>query len=746
MRHTEIALHRPVTTIVVFVALAMVGLIASRLLPLEKFPDIEFPGIFIEIPYAGSTPEEVERLITRPVEEALATLSGVERMFSTSDEGRAQIFLQFDWDQNMGAKGIEARSKVDGIRHQLPDDIRRVLVFTGSLGDQAVLELRISSDRDLSSSYDLLDRLLKRRIERLEGVSRVTLHGVDPREIRILLRADDIAAYGIDINQLRELLVRSNFAVSADGNQRFNVRPSGEFASVADIRNLTINAEGLRLGDVADVALRTPERDYGRHLDQVYAIGLAVNKTTGTNLVDVTDRVIAEIEEIGKLPQMSGINIFPLDNQGDAVRDSLSDLLNAGLIGGLLAIGVLYLFVRQVTTTLIVIVSIPFSLLITLGALYFGGLSLNILSMMGLMLAVGMLVDNAVVVTESIFRHRTLNPDEPFKATLLGVNEVGLAVIAGTATTIIVFAPIIFGVKTDMMVFLTHVAVTIIVALLASLLIAQTLVPMLAARVSVPPQPKSGALMDRLTKRYMRSLKWELNHPWWTAFGIVLVCIIGIAPMALKLVKFDMFPQDVGRRLFMPYYIEGQHSLESVEEAVNTIEDYLFANKEEFNIRSVYSYFDQRSAQSTILITEEENATLSTRKVTEKILADMPTLAIGKPSFEFGQQGGGEGFSIQISGDSTEVLNGLGTEIIRTLSSIEGLRDVRSDGDAGEKEIQVSIDRDRAAGAGMTAASIHARWAQSSAGYSGQPAHFTFTGNDPADRSTDRRHPVSKPR
>ncbi len=150
MKHTEVALQRPVTTVVVFVALAMVGLIASRLLPLEKFPDIEFPGIFIQIPYEGSTPEEVERLITRPVEEALATLSGVERMFSTSSESQAQIFLQFDWDQNMGAKGIEARSKVDGIRDQLPDDVRRVLVFTGSLGDQPV---RSATNRYCSCEY-----------------------------------------------------------------------------------------------------------------------------------------------------------------------------------------------------------------------------------------------------------------------------------------------------------------------------------------------------------------------------------------------------------------------------------------------------------------------------------------------------------------------------------------------------------------------------------------------------------------
>ena len=178
MRHTEFALHRPVTTVVVFVALALMGLIASRLLPLEQFPDIEFPGIFIQIPYNGSTPEEVERLITRPVEEALATLSGVERMFSSSSESQSQIFLQFGWDENMGAKGIEARAKVDSIRHLLPDDIRRVFVFTGSLGDQPVLQLRIASERDLSDSYDMLDRILKRRIERLEGVSRVELRQI----------------------------------------------------------------------------------------------------------------------------------------------------------------------------------------------------------------------------------------------------------------------------------------------------------------------------------------------------------------------------------------------------------------------------------------------------------------------------------------------------------------------------------------------------------------------------------------
>ncbi len=710
MRHTAIALRRPVTTVVVFVALALVGLIAARLLPLEKFPDIEFPGIFIQIPYEGSSPEEIERLITRPVEEALATLSGVEQMFSTSTESDAQIFLQFDWDQNMGAKGIEARSKVDGIRHRLPDDVRRVFVFTGSLGDQPVLQLRISSERDLSDSYDLLDRLLKRRLERIDGVSRVELQGVDPREIRILLNADMIAAYGIDVADLQNLLTRSNFAVNAGrltaGDQRLSVRPRGEFGSIDDIRNLVVSADGLRLGDIARVELRTPERNYGRHLDRDYAIGVAVNKTTGSNLVDVTDRVIAEVEDVAKLPQMRGINIFPLDNAGDSVRKSLSDLLNAGLLGGLLAIAVLYLFLRQLSTTLIVISSVPFSLLITLGALYFAGLSLNILSMMGLMLAIGMLVDNAVVVTESIFRHRAMDKERPFNATLTGVREVGTAVIAGTATTIIVFAPIIVGTKNDIMVFLTHVAVTIIVALIASLLIAQTLVPMLAARIRLPRPAQSGAFMPRLTRGYTKSLRWIIDHPWWTALGISMTCIIGVLPLALQLVKFDMFPQDVGRRLYMPYHIEGQHPVERVEAAVDTIEEYLFSRQEEFNIRSVYSYYDQRQAQSALLLTEEDDATLSTREIIKRIEADMPTIAIGKPTFQFDQQGGGEGFTVQISGDSTERLNELGEEVARALSSIEGLKDVRSDAESGENEVRVSIDRERSALVGLTAADI----------------------------------------
>ena len=709
MNITRLAIGRPVTTVMVFVALSLIGIIASRLLPLEKFPDIQFPGIFVQIPYEGSTPEEVERLITRPIEEALATLSGVEQMRSTSRQDGAEIFMQFSWDEDVSAKGIEARAKVDGMQHTLPEDVERVLMYTGSFGDQPILNLRISSERDLSDAYEMLDRILKRRIERVEGVSRVDLYGVDPREIRILLNADRIAAHGVDLNELRALLEKANFSVSAgrltDAGQRFSVRPIGELGTVEDVRRILVR-DNLRLGDVADVALRAPERTYGRHLDRRYAIGLDVYKQPGANLVDVARRVTREVDVAADNPQMQGIRIFALESQADGVTSSLADLLGSGGVGAALAFGILFLFLRQASTTLIVVACVPFSMLITLGVMYFMDISLNILSMMGLMLAVGMLVDNAVVITESIFRQRQLDPAHPMEATLRGVQEVSMAVTAGTLTSIIVFVPILFGIKTDITVFLTHVAVSIVVAMFASLVISLTFVPMLAARIPPPPPGAAGNVMSRLIEGYVRALEWTLRRRWWTALVVVLV--IASVAVPIKFVKFESFPQEAGRKLLLEYHIEGKHPLAEVEKVVNIVEDYLYSNRKEFDLRSVYSYWDEGRAQSTLLLAEEDEARVPTGEVIERVTDTLPEIIIGEPSFQFETQGGQEGFSIQIAGDSTEMLAGVAPDVVRLLSGVEGLTNVRSDIDDGDREIRVRVDRERAVQMGLTPEAVAA--------------------------------------
>ena len=215
MNLTETSLRRPVTTLMIFACFIVIGIITSRMLPLEYFPDLDAPFIAVEIPYPGSTPEEIERQITRPAEEVLATISGVKRMESNSGENLSNIFLQFDWGIDANVKALEAKEKLDGIRNLFPSDLERFFVRKFSTSDMELITLRISSKRDLSNSYDMLNRNLKRRVERLDGVSKVDLYGVEKKEIRIQLSADKIISHRIDINRLTEMLRRSNFLVTA---------------------------------------------------------------------------------------------------------------------------------------------------------------------------------------------------------------------------------------------------------------------------------------------------------------------------------------------------------------------------------------------------------------------------------------------------------------------------------------------------------------------------------------------------
>ncbi|HET7176742.1 MAG TPA: efflux RND transporter permease subunit [Gammaproteobacteria bacterium] len=705
MNITEFALKRPVTVMVVFTCFAAIGVIAARLLPLEYFPDIEFPFIQVQVPYQGSSPEEVERLITKPIEEALGTLSGVKRMTSTSDANQSEVDLEFNWDENVSVKEVQVLDKVDSIRGDLPADVRHIAVLKQSGADVPILQLRISSNRDLTRSYDMLNRLLKDRIQRVSGVSHVDLYGVVPQEIRIELHADAIAAHNVDLNKLNAILSASNFAVSAgnitDAGQRLLVQVNDEYKSLDDIRNLRIGEGNLRLGDIATITHANPELNYGRHLDRKYAIGIDVYKETGANMVEVAQRVMAEVNDVARMPEMQGVNIFPLGNQADGVKQSLSAVLDAGLMGAMFSLVVLYYFLRQFTTTLMVTLAVPFSLLIALAVMYFMGLSLNILSMMGLMLAIGMLVDNAVVVTESIFRHRQLHPGDPVQAAITGSRDVSLAVTAGTLSTIIVFLPNVFGVQNDLTVFLKHVAIAIVVSLAASLFISLTMMPMLSARIPAPKPPKRPHLVERLSARYAKLLGWSLTHRWIMIGVIFLVIVTSALPIAL--VKKDAGDSNP-TRLFLEYNFNGHYSLEVVEDSVNQVESYLFAHQKQFEFKSIYTYYDTGRAETSILLRDDLKDRKSAPELEDEIRKDLPHLAIGQPSFDDQQSGGG--IEMQVTGDSTSVLEERAQEITRILSRVKGVEDVRAETLAGTREVHIHVDRDRALRSGLDADSV----------------------------------------
>lgn len=697
MNLTDISLRRPVTTIMVFISFLVIGIIASRLVPLEFFPDISYPGAYITVPYPNSTPQEVERNITRPMEEALATISGLKRMNSTSSENQAGIFVEFEMGSDISLKVMEVKEKIDGVRNQLPDDVERFFVNKFSAQDNPMMNLRISSERDLSNSYELLNRNLKQRLERITGVAKVDLYGVEKKQIRIELVPERLEAYNVDLNELSQRLRSSNFSVTAgkiqDGGKRYMVRPTGEITEPAEFANLIIGPNNLRLMDVATVGYKNPEREYGRHLDQKYAIGLDVFKESGANTVDVGNKVLAEIDKVNQLPEMRGIKIFEMHNQATGILSSLSELFKAGLLGAFFSIVILYLFLRRMSTTLIVAMAVPFSLIVTLGLLYFMDLSLNILSMMGLMLAVGMLVDNAVVVTENIHRNQNLIDDKK-EATKRGVKQVAMAVTAGTLTTIIVFLPNIISEDSMIAIQLYHVAITIILALGASLLISLTVIPLLTSRLKAPEKTKKNGVIDKLEVYYTSLLQWLLQRRYTSVLLIFGTLFSVIIPM--QLTNIDMFPSSESRELYLIYDLNDTYTVERVEESVSRVEEYLYANKDKFEIDAVYSYFEPNGGSSTIILTEDDKAEKDVTTIKEEIVENLPKIAIGDLSFEFRDQTGGEQLRVFVIGESSEVLADLADEVVRRLENIPGLADVRSEKETGTEEIQLTVNRDRA--------------------------------------------------
>jgi len=709
MNLAELSLKRPVTAIMFFVSMVVIGLIASMRLPLEQFPDLDVPFLFVDIPYPGSTPAEVERVIARPVEEALSTLSGIQRMNSTSRADGVQIFMQFKWGHSVAVKAVEAREKIDAIRKELPSDLQRYQVLKFSTSDEPILQLRISSDRDLTNAYDLLDRKLKRVFERINGVARVQIQGVAPPEVQIELSSDRLTATGVSLNDLYLRLAQANFSISAgqihDGVTRYRVQPQGEWRNLDDIRELVINERGLKLGDIADVVLRPARLDYRRHLDMRPAIGVDVYKERSANLVEIGRDVMRALDEVKQSPEMQGINVYTLNDQAAGVTSSLRELAEAGVIGTLLSVLVLFYFLRDWTSTLMVSLAIPICFVMTLGCMYFFGITLNILSMMGLLLAVGMLVDNAVVVVESIYQYREKYPDKPWYCAVQGTQAVGIAIAAGTFTSIVVFLPNIFGEKNQISIFLTQVAVAMAIAHLASWLVAVSLIPMLAARIPTPKFLGRETYVTRLQRGYARFIGWTLGHRKLTIAGLVALLALSFVPMAQT--KKDMFPPDDGKELRLQYNLNGLYRLPELQKSIEQVERFLLAHKEEFDIKSVYSYWDERGNGITnVLLYEAGTAKRKPTAIMEDIRKGLPRLAIGTVGFDQQRRGNGEGLQVSLIGDSMQQLHELADAVLPVLARVPGLRDVRTSERNGDREVAVRVDREKAKSYGFSASEV----------------------------------------
>ena len=722
MNLPELAIRRHVTTLMILVSLVVLGAVALARLPLAFMPEVEEPELFVILPWDNASPEQVERMVVRPVEDALGSVKGVTSMWSRCDSEGGRVRLGFDWGYDLQVARVDIWEKIDRVRRDLPDDLGDIQVSNGWGGrdaDEPVLEGRLSSDLDLSESYDLLDRRIVKPLERIAGVASVNLDGVNPREVRIDLSAAALERHSIDIRTVQQVLRGSNLDQSLghmrDGDTRFTLRTVAGFQSVEEIRDLPLREDGLRLSDVATVVYEEPPLTYGRHLDGNFAVGLEVSAEANANVVEVGRQLEDRIAAMDADSELDGVNFLVWFSQSREILRTLRDLAFTGVFGAILAAVVLFFFLRRVSTTIVSVLSIPFSLIVACGFIWARGGTMNTLTLLGLIVGIGMLVDNAVVVIENIFRHQEEGKDQK-TAARLGASEVSTAVTAATFTSVIVFLPIIFNKPTEMNLYLKELGITICITLLASLFVSQTMIPMATSWfIKSKPKPR-GRVISAIEGAYGRLIGWllavggnvsrrQFNFRRAGALSVGLLIVLSIAiPYSQIEMNFDANETELF--VTIGYQFSESLSLERKEEIVTQVEQHLDQFRDEMGLRSIYSWYSERWTMTRLYLPEGEATAENMAKVRRIAGENLPEIAGLKLEVQSNRRhwrrDRGKRVAFQIVGDDSEVLARLAEEAKERLAGIPGLVRPFAGMDEARSELHVEPDRDLAMRYGVT--------------------------------------------
>ncbi|MGQ0720260.1 MAG: efflux RND transporter permease subunit [Candidatus Eiseniibacteriota bacterium] len=710
----ELAIRRPITVLMLLVSLVVIGSIALNRLPLAFLPEGEEPQIWVVVPYPNASPKTMERSILRPIEDALGSIGGLQHMWSTCDGNEARVSLFFRWDEDMATKRVEVRERLDRVRPDLPEDVDQIHISrnwdVGRTGE-TILEARIASGRDLSHGYELLHTRIVKPLERIPGVASVNLDGVNPREVRVNLKLAELARYNVDVRDVMTALRENNEDRSIGelrGSDRvLMVRVDGSFGKLSDISDLVVGEGGIRLCDVADVSYEEPPLEYGRHLDGQFALGIDVAREAGANTVEISQAIKERVAQMAEDPELEGVNFLIWEDQGAEILKTMRDLRNTGIIGALLASVVLYVFLRRFSSTVFAVLSIPFSLIVACGIVWAKGGTLNTLTLLGLIVGVGMLVDNAIVVMENINRHRE-NGLPPRQAALIGAREVSVAVVCGTATSVIVFLPIIFNRPDEMNRYLRELGLTVTFTLIASLFVSQTLIPLAMSRFvrvkNMPPTRWMVALQDG----YSNLLALTLRHRW--IAPVVGLAVIGSGWYPYGKVDKNFEASEAEMFVSMNYRIDQPMSLERKEELVTRVESLLEPYRKELHVDSIYSFWSENWAMTRCYMedghTNEEEMNRVRQKLRE-VAPEIPGVRLEvQDSGRFWERNSGKRLGFRLSGPDSEVLTELALDARRRLETLDGLFDFYTTAEGGRYEVQTRIDRDlaREYGVGVTQA------------------------------------------
>ncbi|MEA1975538.1 MAG: efflux RND transporter permease subunit [Bacillota bacterium] len=727
MKVSNLSIKRPVTVIMMTLIVVIIGIVSLLNLSVDLYPKIDVPVAVVSTSYSGAGPLEIENLITRPLEGALSTVSGLEDIISQSSDGDSLVILQFDFGTDMKETALEMREKVDMIKAFLPDDASTPRVFKVNPNTLPIMTLNVDSLGNLDETQIIVENKILSRLERIDGVASLTVSGGLEKEILIEVNQLALNTYNLSFNQLKNILISENLNLPSGtvdrGNRNIAFKIIGEFQSIEEISNLPIilnDGNVIQLKDVAKVKLTTEVTESINRYNGNISIGLNISKQTDANTVKVARKIKKEIEKLEN--ELENVNIDIIYDASVFINSAINNVEKSGIIGGLLAILILYLFLRNIRTTTIIAISIPVSIIATFSLIYFYGITLNLMTLGGLALGLGMLVDNSIVVLENIYRYRDMGYSRK-DAAREGTNEISMAVTTSTLTTVAVFLPIVFIEGVTSILF-KELALTLTFSLLSSLVVALTIVPMLSSLIlkidHVQDEKKRFSLFDKLYKKietfYIFLVKKAIKKRK-TTFIIMLLLFISSFSL-ISLIGAEFIPSMDEGSISINVELPSSSKFESTLDTINSIESDLESIKE---IESIYTVVGitgfghiQRNSGNNGTITanlvnlkDRDKSTFEIADEIRKITKDYAGAEINVNATESQGFGGMTApITIELKGDNLDILKNYSERISEITKTIEGTREVTSSLEKEKDELALVIDREKASFYGLTSANI----------------------------------------
>ncbi|QCQ22076.1 efflux RND transporter permease subunit [Desulfoglaeba alkanexedens] len=735
MKLPEIAVRRPVTTVMFFAAITLLGCVAFFKLNLDMLPDIEPPAVSVITPYPGASAADVESEVTKYLEDQLSTTPDLDRLESKSKDNIAIVNCVFNWGTDLDVAVNDIREKIDLAKPDIADGAEEPFIFKFSSSMVPVLVMTVTAEESSPDLYRIVDKQIADPLKSVPGVGAIVYVGGQERQINVHFDREALEAYHLSVQQIRHVLAAENLNLPAGtakiGRNELQIRVAGRYRDAAEIANTVIGSDGdalVRLRDVATVTDAFEEPEEWARSGKLPAIALLIQKQSGANTVTVIETIKERLKTL-KEEVPADIEIHTILDNSDHIYAMINSLAEAAIVGGLLVIVVCFLFLRRFRTSLVVMLAIPFSIVAAFIALFAMGYTINVISLMSLAIAAGMVVDNAIVVLENIVRHVD-DGKSPKPAAVEATSEVGMAVAASTLTSVAVFAPLLL-VKGIAGILFGQLAFMILITIVASLFISLTLTPMAASRLlrsrdERKPNPVfvwSERLLNKIETDYSHVLGWGLGH---RKIVLSLIIIVFTGSLALiPLIGTEFFPEvdsgEVEVVLEMPEGTRGEVTARTTKEmleAVNSIPEmqasYALAGQTKKGFLTALG-FEEGTNIGRIggRLTDKGERIRSAKEIASELREQVMKLpgvekfsASAVSAIQKAFLGGGRPISIEILGHDIEVTNEVADKIKRIVEATPGAVDVSVSRKRPRPEVQVRLDRDKAASLGVNVAFV----------------------------------------